>query len=248
MTRSLPLDIAGPDGAIDATLHLPDGEGPWPGVLMLTDIRGPRPAYFDMADRLAGHGYAVLLPNVYYREGRAPVPDLDAPLADPETMKALFALMRTLTPDRMRADGKAEVEGLLARPEVRDGPMGVVGYCMSGQFAIYTAQAAGPKVAAAAAYHGGFLIRDDADSPHRIAAGLSAALYFGHADKDESIPESRLPELEATLRDAGADFASEIYEGSVHGFAVPGSPRWDEKGAERHWATMLALFGRTLAA
>jgi carboxymethylenebutenolidase len=240
------LDIPGPDGTIDCTLHTPEGAGPWPGVLMLTDIRGTRPAYIDMADRLAGNGYAVLLPNVYYREGRAPVPDLSADFSNPETMKALFALMATLTPDRMRADGKAEVAALKVRPEAKDGPVGVVGYCMSGQFAVYTAQAAGADVAAAASYHGGSLIRDDANSPHKIAAALKAAFYFGHADNDDSIPQSRIPELEATLTEAGADFGSEIYAGSVHGFAVPGSPRYDEKGAERHWDTMLALFARKL--
>jgi carboxymethylenebutenolidase len=240
------LEIAGPDGAIDATLHTPDGAGPWPGVLMLTDILGPRPTFQDMATRLAGHGYAVLLPNVYYREGRAPVPDLAAPLSDPETMKALLALMATLTPDRMRADGKALTEGLLGLNETAGDRIGAVGYCMSGQFAIYTAAAAGAKVAAAASYHGGFLIRDDADSPHKIAAGLGAALYFGHGENDETIPQARLPELESTLAQAGVDFASEVYEGSIHGFAVPGSQRWDEKGAERHWRTLTALMERTL--
>lgn len=240
------LDIAGPDGTIDATFHVPEGAGPWPGVLMLTDIRGPRPAFRDMADRLAGHGYAVLLPNVYYREGRAPVPDLDADPGDPETMKALFALMATLTPERMRADGRALVEALRRLDGVAQGPVGVVGYCMSGQFALYTAQAAGEAVAVAASYHGGGLIRDDADSPHKVAAALSAALYFGHAANDDSIPQNRIGELEATLREAGADFTSEVYEGSVHGFSVPGSPRYDEKGAERHWRTLLVLLDRAL--
>lgn len=243
-----PIDIAGPDGPIDATFHTPEGNGPWPGVVMLTDIRGPRLAFRDMADRLAGNGYAVLLPNVYYREGRAPVPDLDAEPGDPEAMKALFALMETLTPDRMRADGRTLVEALRALDQVADGPVGVVGYCMSGKFAIYTAEAAGNAVAAVASYHGAGLIRDDADSPHKIAAGLHAALYFGHGQSDDTIPQSRLPELEQALRDAGADFTSEVYAGSVHGFAVPGSPRYDKEGAERHWTTMLALFRRTLKA
>lgn len=241
-----PLDIAGPDGTIDATLHTPDGAGPWPGVLMLTDIRGPRPAFKGMADRLAGHGYAVLLPNVYYREGRAPVPDLDGSLSDPDILKELFALMATLTPERMRADGKALVGALSGLDGVKADRIGVVGYCMSGQFAIYTAAAVGAQVAAVASYHGGSLIRDDADSPHKVAAGLKAALYFGHGEDDDLIPQARLPELETALAEAGADFVSEVYEGSAHGFAVPGSTRWDDKGAERHWRALTVLLERTL--
>ncbi len=52
-------DFPGPDGVIDATLHAPAARGPWPGVLMLPDIRGPRGVFFAMAEELAGHGYGV---------------------------------------------------------------------------------------------------------------------------------------------------------------------------------------------
>lgn len=244
------LDIPGPDGAIDATLHTPadasSGQGAWPGVVMLTDILGPRPAVYTMADRLAGLGYAVLVPNVYYREGRAPVPAPGSSPGDPKTQKALFALKATLTPERMRADARAHLDGLATLPEVRDGPAGVVGYCMSGPYAVYTAEVGGSRVAAAASYHGAELIRDDAESPHQVATALDAAFYFGHAENDGLIPDKRLPEFDRALSEAGCDFVSEVYAGAQHGFAVPGTPRHDEPSAERHWRTLAQLFARTL--
>ncbi|SFR84201.1 dienelactone hydrolase family protein [Sphingomonas jatrophae] len=240
------LDLPADGGTIDATLHLPEGSGPWPKVLMLTDIRGPRDAFYGMADRLAGQGYAVLLPNVYWRLGRAPVPDLSADPNHPDTFPNLLKLKATLTPEVMRADAVRFLDALEARTETMGGAMGVVGYCMSGPYAIYAAEAGGERVAAAAAYHSAGLIVDGEDSPHRIAARVSAALVFGHGDKDETLPEARLPELDRMLAEARRDFVNEVYAGSPHGFAVPGSARYDEAGAERHWRTMTQLFGRCL--
>src|SRR3546814_6059088 len=64
--------IATDDGTADAYFTAP-GEGQHPGVLMWPDIRGLRPAFRRMADRLAGEGYAVLCVNPFYRLAKAPV-------------------------------------------------------------------------------------------------------------------------------------------------------------------------------
>ena len=61
--------ISTPDGTCDATLHTPAGTGPWPAVIMFPDAGGVRRTFHAMAQRLADLGYAVLLPNIYYRAG-----------------------------------------------------------------------------------------------------------------------------------------------------------------------------------
>ena len=63
----LDLTVAAPDGACPVSLHTPDGDGPWPAVIMYPDAVGTRPTFRAMADRMAGLGYATLLPDVYYR-------------------------------------------------------------------------------------------------------------------------------------------------------------------------------------
>jgi dienelactone hydrolase len=65
------LDVTVPaaDGDCAATLHLPDGTGPWPAVLLYPDAGGVRDTFLAMADRMSGLGYATLLPDVYYRSG-----------------------------------------------------------------------------------------------------------------------------------------------------------------------------------
>ncbi len=50
------VSIKTPDGETDAALYLPAGRGPWPGVLIFTDIFGLRPAFRDMGKRLAASG------------------------------------------------------------------------------------------------------------------------------------------------------------------------------------------------
>ena len=78
----------------------------------------------------------------------------------------------------MESDGRAYVDFLLAQKGVKSGKVGVVGYCFTGQMALRMAAAAPDRVAAAASFHGGFLVTDKPDSPHKqIAAGEGAALF-----------------------------------------------------------------------
>lgn len=246
MTR-IDFDIPTYGGVIDVSLHLPgEGHGPWPGVIMLSDILGVRPVFHEMADQLAAAGYAVLLPNVYWRLGRAPVIDLTQDATDPAVQQRLLEFKATLTVPIMHADGLAMIATMQGRKEVAEGPVGLVGYCMGGPYVIHVADAAGEHVAAGAIYHGTVMITDDPESPHRVAARVPAALYFGHADDDRHLPQERIPELDRTLSEAGRDFVAEVYYGSYHGFAVPGTHRFDQAGHDRHWRTMRQLFARTL--
>jgi len=64
------IEIAMYGRTADAFVYRPEGERQWPGVLHLTDIGGIRPAYHDMARKLAAEGYVVLMPNVFYRTSR----------------------------------------------------------------------------------------------------------------------------------------------------------------------------------
>lgn len=68
-----PIEIRTPDDVADGLLIQPEKDGRWPGVLYLTDIGGIRAANRGMARRLAGEGYAVLLPNIFYRNGKPPI-------------------------------------------------------------------------------------------------------------------------------------------------------------------------------
>ena len=92
------VSIKTPDGETDAALYTPPGKGPFPGVLIFTDIFGLRPAFRDMGRRLAASGYTVLVPNPFYRVGKAPFYETAAhfDFADTAARTRLFGLMGSI--------------------------------------------------------------------------------------------------------------------------------------------------------
>ncbi len=102
------------------------------------------------------------------------------------------------------------------------------------------------KFAAAASYHGGRLATDQPDSPHLVVKNTKAKIYVGGAVEDASFPDEQKELLEKTLTEAGVDHKIETYEGAKHGFTMTDLPVYNRDAAERHWTTMLELFGETL--
>jgi carboxymethylenebutenolidase len=241
------LNVIAADGAAEGFLYAPAGSGPWPGVLYLTDVWGIRPANQAMAQRVATQGYAVLMPNIFYRTDALPImPPGEPDTKEPATMRRLSHLLAAVNADQMRRDGAAYADFLLAQPEVRKSPIAVVGYCFTGQFALRAAAAAPDRIAAAASFHGGHLVTDAADSPHAELPKVKAELYFGHAVEDQSMPPAAIERLEAALERWGGRHESEVYAGAKHGWSVPGRPVYDRAASERHFEKLFALLKRTL--
>ena len=124
--------------------------------------------------------------------------------------------------------------------------VGVVGYCMSGPFAFAAAARFPARIRAAASFHGVRLCTEALDSPHRDAGSIDAELYFGCAETDEWAPREMIEALDEALEAAAADYRIEWYPGTAHGFVFPERAVYDREAAERHWARLFDLFGRTL--
>ncbi|MFD4636635.1 dienelactone hydrolase family protein [Lentzea sp. NPDC058436] len=243
------VDVTTEDGIADAYLARPDGDGPFPAVLFYMDAFGLRPHLEKMADRLAEAGYVVLVPNVFYRAGRAPVVDLPE-FIDPSSRPALFEkimpMLRSLTPEGLMSDADAYLRFLAGSPFTADGPVGITGYCMGAGLALRTAGTYPDRVAAAAGFHGANLASEADDSPHLLAGKVTAELYFAHADQDAAMPPEQISRLEQALTEAGVTHRCEVYEGAHHGYTQADTAAYDAGAAERHWTELLALFSRTL--
>ncbi len=237
------LHIPTADGEADAFATFPDDGERHPGVLMYPDGFGIRPALREMACELAGHGYYVLVPNIFHRHGPAPVielPEYIGAEVRPAVFAQLMPLIEAHTAERALSDADAYLRFLTTRPEVRTGPVAVTGYCIGGLLATRTAAAHPGQVAAVAGFHGP-VGADGPDSPSK----LTAQVHFGHAEGDLT-PEA-LGELNQALDAAGVDYTSEIYPGTIHGFTMSDTDAFNPAALQRHWDRLLPLLDRALA-
>jgi carboxymethylenebutenolidase len=240
------LQIPAADGMSEAVFFRPEGTNCLPGVICLTDAGGIRTAYCDTARRLAAQGYAVLMPNVFYRTSKLPVFDFKPTMGEARTTKRFAELSAPLTPEAMDRDGAAYVDFLAAHESVSAGPMGVVGYCLTGAMALRTAAVRPDKIAAAASFHGGGLYTDKPTSPHLVLPQVKARLYFGHAVQDRSMPQEAIEKLNRALETWGGKYESEVYEGAYHSWTTLDSPVYNQPQAERAFEKLTALLAETL--
>ena len=240
------LDIATKDGAMETFIVRPERHGPHPAVFLLMDAPGIREELRDMARRLATTGYCVLLPNLYYRAGRDTKygPDvLEHGSAEHQRMRAVRTKM-TIPP--VMDDIATMIDYVDARPEVKKGPVGAHGYCMSGPYALAAAARYPDRVAAAASFYGTWLVSENEESPHLSFAKVKGELYISCAEHDELAPLPMVEQLDRLFKASGAAGELEVHPGVHHGFAFTQRKVYDKPAAERHWERLIALYRRRL--
>ncbi len=246
------------DGNCDAAYFHP-ATGAHPGVLIWTDAFGLRPAFRDLGRRLAAQGYAVLVPNPFYRLAKAPVySEAEASAFDfnnPAHLAKLKHFMASPTaPGAAEADARAFTAFLDSQVQVNPArKLGTQGYCMGGPLVLRTAAAVADRIGAGASFHGGGLVTDKPDSPHLLAPKMKARLYIAIASSDDQ----RQPDAKDKLRQAfaAAKVAAdiEVYANARHGWCVAdmplqnGQPIYSKADAERAWSRLSALYESALA-
>ncbi len=232
------LDIQTSDGAMNTFITRPEGDGPFPVVVFLMDAPGKREELHDMARRIATVGYYVMLPNLYYRRVREFV-------MAPDKREEMFGHMNSLTNAMVCEDIQSLFDHAAADGSAGAGPVGCVGYCMSGPFAFAAAAAFPERIAASASLHGVRLFNDADDSPHKDAHKIKGEMYFGCAETDEWAPKEMIDGLNAYLADTGINYGIEWYPDTHHGFVFPlRDGMYHKAAAERHWERLFALFMR----
>jgi carboxymethylenebutenolidase len=242
------VEVKTADGTCDA-VFLHAAKGSHPGVLVWHDSGGVRLAFRGIGRRLAGEGYAVLLPNLFYRMARTPVfPAVFDPPNNPTDMETYLRVVGPfLAAGAAERDAVAYVAFLEAQRQVSKKKIGVQGYCLGGPYVLKTAAAFPGRVAAGASFHGGLLVTDKPDSAHLLAPKIKACLYFAISSDDDR----REPNVKEKLREAftAAKVRAEIevYPNALHGFTVPDSRSAANTGdADRAWAKLLTLYKREL--
>lgn len=236
------IDIPTEGGTINAGLFEPASATGCP-VLFLMDAPGIRPALVTMCERLAGAGHRTLLPNLYWRVARNIGFDR-ARFEREETGEKtrVLNLARGVTNAMVAADMPAMLDAL------GPGPVAVVGYCMSGRFALLAMLDHPGRVAAAASFYGTRLVMEEEASPHRRLAALSAgeALVVFAAD-DPYVPAGVPATIAEILAATPVRQRVETWPGTHHGFAFTDSRAHNPVAEARHWEALFDLLSRVPA-
>lgn len=227
------IKIETPDGPIDALLAVPDGAGPWPGVVVVHDAIGYLPDKESTSARIAAAGFVAITPNMYSRGGRA---------------RCISRVFRELLTQR----GRALDDILAARDHVRSmpecsGAVGIAGFCMGGQFALIMS----PKgFGASAPFYGTPLPRHlsqtlDGACPIVASFGRRDPIGFGAPAK-----------LRRVVDEKGITAEIKVYPDAGHSFAnqLPGQPLiritgfgYNEAATEDAYRRVFAFFGEHLS-
>jgi carboxymethylenebutenolidase len=244
MTR---IDVETQDGTCPSYVYRPSGSGPWPAVLVFMDGVGIRPAMLEVGERLATHGYFVLLPDLFYRSGPYEPMDGATIFSDPAKRKILMEkFFAHATQANIMKDTGAFLDYLAAQPDVvQRGGVGTTGYCMGGLMSLTAAGTYPDRIRATASFHGARLATDAPDSPHLLAPKITSKVYVAGAIEDALFPDEMKARLDDALTKAGVDHIIETYP-AKHGWVFRDLPVYDEAAAERHWKSMIALFDGTL--
>lgn len=250
------VEIKTPDGTCDAAFIYPV-TGSHPAVLIWPDAFGLRPSMREMGRRVAAEGYAVLVPNPFYRVSKAPqfenASNFD--FQNQEQRSKLTPLMGSVTAaGAAEKDAVAYIGWLDTQKEVnKSKKVGTQGYCMGGPLVVKTAAAVPNRVGAGASFHGGGLVTDRPDSPHLLAPKIKARMYFGIAANDDKSQPDAKDKLREAFAAAKVPAEIEVYSMSQHGWCVPdmpmqnGAPIYNKADAERAWGKLVALYKTALS-
>ena len=245
------VEIKTPDGTCDAAFIHP-ATGAHAAVIIWPDAFGLRPSMRDMAKRLAAEsGYSVLVPNPYYRMGKAPMWQ-DASKVDfaAEKQKITPLMASINAAGTVEKDAPAFIAWLDAQPQVdRTKKVGTQGYCMGGALVVRTAAAVPDRVGAGASFHGGGLVTANPNSPHLLAPRIKARMYFGVAVNDDKQQPDAKTTLKQAFDAAKVPVEVEVYDQGQHGWCVPDMPNqlYNKAEAERAWGKLLALYKAALS-
>jgi carboxymethylenebutenolidase len=226
------IEIDTPAGPIDALLDIPEGQGPWPGVLVVHDAIGYGSDKESINARIARAGYIALTPNLFARGGWA---------------RCVVKVMRDLSSKRGPAldDLLAARDHLQALPECT-GRVGVAGFCMGGRFALVLS----PKgFGASAPFYGTPL-------PGGLSEMLDGACPIVASFGGRDLAGKGAPEkLQQVLDQKGIANDVKSYPHAGHSFAnkIPAQPLlriagfgYNQDATEDAWTRVFAFFGEHL--
>jgi carboxymethylenebutenolidase len=228
--------VACKDGTeLNVHVSRPDGDPPFPTVVIIHDYFDCEVYYHRLADRYAGQGYLAVVPNFFHRHGH---------LAE-QTHEAAGARIGDVTDAEVFEDFDVVLDHL--RAEGLLGDLVISGFCWGGRMA-YLLAARHPEAKLLVPFYGHLTAWSDAGgpkpgSPLREAAAIAARVVGSYGGDDESIPLDQVKEMETRLRDGGASAELKIYPGASHCFFMTPS---NAEQSDDAWQRVLGALKETV--
>jgi carboxymethylenebutenolidase len=244
------------DGKMETFIVHPGNAGPYPAIIAYMDIWGVREELFDIARNVASVGYYVMVPDLYYRQGK--IRDRNFFTADGRTVSfealddklreyALAPAMKT-SDAMVMTDTAALIDFVASDKAAKPGPMGCFGYCLGGRLVLRVAGTFPERIRAAASLHGSDIVSDKPDSPHRVAAQAKGEIYSGFGQRDWFSPPKAIATMVDTLSQVpGLTYSHTVHPDTPHGYALPDRDVYNKRAAFTDWENIFAMFRRQLS-
>lgn len=226
-TKKVALKVS--DGSkMSAYIAIPEGKGPFPGVIVFQEAFGVNPHMRHVTDRIAQEGYVAICPALFHRSAG----DSEFSYGDFSTVMPHF---QAITPEGMEADITACYDWLKKQPEVIHDKLGTIGFCLGGRVS-FIANSILP-FSACISYYGG--------SMHTIAdkaAALHAAQLFFWGGLDKHILPEHVETVINAMKKAEKPFANVVFSYADHAFNCDDRPNYNADASKEAWAMAMAFF------
>lgn len=229
MIKTIAIDAQG--GKMELLLGVPEGDGPFPTLVVVHHRWGLDPFTKSVIERLNANGFIAGAPNFYHRRP-----------AGEDTGES----MKFLMDDEIIADIKTATACLQTQKQAKRGAEGIMGHCMGGRHSFLGATAY-PFKAAVMLYGGSINQSRNGNPPALTRVGNITCPILGFFGKEDKNPSpADMAEIDAELKRLGKKHEFHAYDGAGHAFQNHTDERYREASSEDAWRRFLAFFRETL--
>jgi carboxymethylenebutenolidase len=228
------VELTAHDGAsFQAHVSRPEGEPPFPAVLVIHDYFDPENYYYDLADQFAAAGYLAVCPDLFARQGKL----------SEQTHEAAGARIGAVGDDAAIEDLEVTLDYLRGQGLVGD--LAVNGSCWGGRLA-YLFTARHPEVKLLVPFYGHLTAwgGNKPYSPLDEASKIQARVVGSYGGGDDSIALTDVSQMEESLKAAGRTAELKVYDGAPHCFFR--TPEW-EAASNDTWGRVMSALQETVA-
>ncbi len=231
-TRKITLKV-NDSSDMQVYVSMPDGIGPFPGVMVFQEAFGVNSHIRNVTDRIAKEGYVVIAPELFHRT--AP-PGFECPYGDFSIVAPHF---QGITMDGLSADIKASFDWLQQQQEVIQNKIGSIGFCLGGRVS-FLANTIVP-LSAGVSYYGGGLgaLADRATHVH-------APHLFFWGGLDKHIGQDQVDAIVSAMKNAEKPFINTVISYADHAFNCDERPSYNPDASREAWGMTRAFLKNKL--